>query len=148
MKKKVKEIDVIKELIKETIKCKKHHRPSKEEIKLKEEWKKRTKHICKPCWELKYCPYGPLVEQFPLFGPTQKEAVEHNEFLKKQLSKKAYKGWRKKLFEKEVKEFNIKEYAKKHSKEDIEKSCTIFGHICPVFFVNEPFTETEEKNFS
>jgi len=24
---------------------------------------------CKPCWELKYCPYGPLVEFFPLFGP-------------------------------------------------------------------------------
>lgn len=24
------------------------------------------KAVCKPCWELKYCPYGPLVEQFPL----------------------------------------------------------------------------------
>ena len=22
--------------------------------------------VCKPCWELKYCPYGPLVEEFPL----------------------------------------------------------------------------------
>ena len=22
--------------------------------------------ICKPCWDLKYCPYGPLVEQFPM----------------------------------------------------------------------------------
>ena len=22
--------------------------------------------VCKPCWELKYCPYGPLVEFFPL----------------------------------------------------------------------------------
>ena len=22
--------------------------------------------VCKPCWELKYCPYGVLVEQFPL----------------------------------------------------------------------------------
>lgn len=22
--------------------------------------------MCKPCWEIKYCPYGPLVEQFPL----------------------------------------------------------------------------------
>jgi hypothetical protein len=21
--------------------------------------------VCKPCWELKYCPYGPLVEFFP-----------------------------------------------------------------------------------
>jgi hypothetical protein len=29
-------------------------------------WKARVKAICKPCWELKYCPYGPLVEEFPL----------------------------------------------------------------------------------
>lgn len=34
-------------------------------------WQKRTegkiiKAICKPCWELKYCPYGLLVESFPL----------------------------------------------------------------------------------
>jgi hypothetical protein len=30
------------------------------------DWEKRVKAVCKPCWELKYCPYGPLVEQFPL----------------------------------------------------------------------------------
>ena len=30
------------------------------------DWKKRVKAVCKPCWELKYCPYGPLVEEFPL----------------------------------------------------------------------------------
>jgi len=29
-------------------------------------WERRVKAVCKPCWELKYCPYGPLVEQFPL----------------------------------------------------------------------------------
>jgi hypothetical protein len=29
-------------------------------------WKKRVKAVCKPCWEVKYCPYGPLVERFPL----------------------------------------------------------------------------------
>src|ERR1700722_6922351 len=29
-------------------------------------WDRRVKAVCKPCWELKYCPYGPLVEQFPL----------------------------------------------------------------------------------
>jgi len=28
--------------------------------------KKRVKAVCKPCWEIKYCPYGPLVEEFPL----------------------------------------------------------------------------------
>jgi len=30
------------------------------------DWKRRVKAVCKPCWELKYCPYGPLVEDFPL----------------------------------------------------------------------------------
>ena len=29
-------------------------------------WKQRVKAVCKPCWELKYCPYGPIVEDFPL----------------------------------------------------------------------------------
>lgn len=29
-------------------------------------WSARVKAVCKPCWELKYCPYGPLVEGFPL----------------------------------------------------------------------------------
>ncbi len=24
--------------------------------------KRRVKSVCKPCWEIKYCPYGPLVE--------------------------------------------------------------------------------------
>lgn len=27
---------------------------------------RRVKAVCKPCWEIKYCPYGPLVEEFPL----------------------------------------------------------------------------------
>lgn len=29
-------------------------------------WEKRVKAVCKPCWELKYCPFGPLVEDFPI----------------------------------------------------------------------------------
>jgi len=30
------------------------------------DWEKRVKAVCKPCWEIKYCPYGVLVEQFPI----------------------------------------------------------------------------------
>jgi len=38
---------------------------------------KRTRsQVCKPCWELKYCPYGPFVEEFPLLPLTLKEADE------------------------------------------------------------------------
>jgi len=29
-------------------------------------WDKKVKAVCKPCWEIKYCPYGPLVEDFPI----------------------------------------------------------------------------------
>lgn len=58
---------------------------------------RRVKAVCKPCWEIKYCPYGPLVEQFPI--PEDR---------------------------------------------DDPRRCRIFGHICPVFSVAEPFTETKE----
>lgn len=112
---------------------------------VKKEWKKRTKNVCKPCWELRYCPYGPLVELFPLPPITKGEATEHNEFLKGQLSKGAYEGWRKEHFEKEVKEFNPDNYPERRSKLEKERSCIIFGHFCPVFFANEPFTETKER---
>ena len=138
-----KPVNVEKETLKEVLNHKKH-KLTPDEIVFKKEWEKRTKHVCKPCWELKYCPYGPLVEQFPLPDPTQEAAIEHNKFLKEQLTKGAYKGWRKKAFKKEIKEFNLSKYPKEHSKETIEKTCTIFGHLCPVFFVNEPFTETVE----
>ena len=67
------------------------------------EWKKRStkeyiKAICKPCWELKYCPYGVLVENFEVRGEI-----------------------------------------------DDPYRCRVFGHICPVFKIAEPLTETKEK---
>jgi len=137
-------VDSEEELIKEAMEYAEKHEPSPEEIKFRKEWEKRTKHVCKPCWELKYCPYGPLVEDFPLLGPTRKDAIEHNEFLKMQLRNGSYTGWRKQAFEEEVRNFDPDEYPEEHKKEDIERSCSIFGHMCPIFFVNEPFTETTE----
>jgi hypothetical protein len=38
------------------------------------DWKARTTRVCKPCWELKYCPYGPLVEQSPTI-PSLREGM-------------------------------------------------------------------------
>jgi len=64
------------------------------------DWQRRIKAVCKPCWEIKYCPYGVLIEDFPL-----------------------------------------------HT--DTSKSCRIYGHDCPVFYVAEPFTETKSlRNIS
>jgi len=46
-------------------------------------WKEKSTRVCKPCWELKYCPYGPLVEQFPLLPLTLAEAKRHYEYAKR-----------------------------------------------------------------
>jgi hypothetical protein len=48
-------------------------------------WKKRSTAVCKPCWELKYCPYGPFVEQSPLLPVTRQEAVEYHKRIQKYL---------------------------------------------------------------
>jgi hypothetical protein len=47
------------------------------------DWKERSSRVCKPCWELKYCPYGPLVEQLPLL-PAQRSGVEEQQAYFKQ----------------------------------------------------------------
>jgi hypothetical protein len=47
-----------------------------------EDWKERTARVCKPCWELKYCPYGPLVEQLPLLPSLRSEAEEKQAYFK------------------------------------------------------------------
>jgi hypothetical protein len=80
--------------------------PDADDKVVRKEWQRRTKHVCKPCWELRYCPYGPLVEDFPLSPVTKAKTIE-------ELSEK-----------------------------DLDVSCMVFGHVCPVFFINEPFTET------
>ncbi len=46
------------------------------------DWRSRIRHVCKPCWELKYCPYGPLVEQSPILPPDRADAVESNDYYK------------------------------------------------------------------
>jgi hypothetical protein len=46
------------------------------------DWKHRTSQVCKPCWELKYCPYGPFVEQSPLLPSTRADAIAHHGHIK------------------------------------------------------------------
>ena len=71
-------------------------------------WKRKSTQVCKPCWELKYCPYGPFVEQSPLLPTIKKEATEHNEYLlsclrknsigeKEQLSQERINSYKRKL---------------------------------------------------
>lgn len=53
--------------------------PDKEFLKI---WRKKASQVCKPCWELKYCPYGPFVEQSPILPSLKDSSIEHNEYLK------------------------------------------------------------------
>jgi len=84
-------------------------------------WRANVRIACKPCWELKYCPYGPLVENFPIYPVTrdEMEGEVDDEFLE---------GLPRKLPPKII----------------LECYCTVFDHMCPVFLVKEPFTETED----
>lgn len=83
----------------------------------KKSWKKRSTQVCKPCWELKYCPYGPFVEQSPLLPSTRSESDRHNEYLKnclktgmtgsiEKLSEERLKYW-KEVYETAIKEVRL-----------------------------------------
>jgi hypothetical protein len=84
------------------------------------------------------------VEDFPLQMPTQKEALDYNNYLKGELDKGIYDKDKKKKREviKEIENFDINDYPVKHPKKQAEQFCSIFGHMCPVFVVSEPFTES------
>ncbi len=107
--------------------------------------------VCKPCWELKYCPYGPLVEFFPLI---------HGEFDEEELKKirKSYSSWmaaiaeggletEEEIYEAVEKALCLRpqnwEWISQYRTDEL--SCSVFGHICPVFFTAEGFTETREE---
>lgn len=101
----------------------------------------------KPCQELKYCPYGSLVEQFPLPSIARKEAIAHNKYLKKALKEGVFDRGEclmtREMAEKEIAEFNPKDYPVE-SDRDEWGVCGVFGHFCPVMFVAEPFVDDEE----
>lgn len=114
------------------------------------QWKVMSSRVCKPCWELKYCPYGPFVEESPLLPPIREHAREHNEYLKKCLRTgilgdgEPLDSKRRGIFEKEVAEFNPDDYPMETPREIADTQCNVFGHICPVVFIAEGFTETSE----
>jgi hypothetical protein len=115
------------------------------------EWKKRTRRICKPCWELKYCPYGPLVEQFPLPPMLKADVKSHYEHAKRCLRAGALPDGtkldqkRKAYFEDEVRIFRPRDHPDEIPQVVVDASCRVFGHMCPVFYVAEPLTETKDR---
>ena len=118
------------------------------------QWKELSSRVCKPCWELKYCPYGPFVEESPLLPLTLEQAKQHLAYAKKCLKTgffgdgKPLDEKRRKMFKEEIAEFNPEDYVKEIPEEITSMQCTIFGHLCPVVFVAEGFTETSEQRRS
>ena len=115
------------------------------------EWKKASTRACKPCWELKYCPYGPLVEQFPLLPTIRESAEAHHAYLKECLRKGTFgsdntrlDSKRRTFFKRMVADYDPDDHPDQIPEEIEEMACRVFGHICPVVFSAEGFTETTE----
>jgi len=96
------------------------------------------KKVEKPCYLCGYCPYGQLVEEFPLHEKAVKYAVKYNKYSKLVKGK----GW-----------VSCKKNEKGASP-DIDwacgkvkdpYSCNVFGHDCPVYYHAEPLVEEKEK---
>lgn len=121
------------------------YKPDEPDKNVIADWKKRASKVCKPCWEIKYCPYGPWVEESPLLPMTLDEELEELGISEKSLKsgklddgKPLDKSMRTLL--KEI----INECPKEIPPEIKEMECSVFGHLCPVVFVAEDFTETAE----
>jgi 5-methylcytosine-specific restriction endonuclease McrA len=120
-------------------------------VKILADWKKRLRSVCKPCWELKYCPYGPLVEEFPLPPLTRKEAQEHLQYLRSCLQSGQFGEGRKldnkrrEKFKEDIRFFESQSYPESIPRVVEDAACRVFGHLCPVFFVGEPLTETQNR---
>lgn len=104
-------------------------------------------NVCKPCWELKYCPYGPLVEFFPL--SPEMTSVRRIRRIYREVLDGFSAGANKTEDEiwSEVDRLLFArpgnwEYIKQFQSEEL--ACTVFGHICPVFLTSEGATETRE----
>ncbi len=124
--------------------------PDQPDEEVLSKFKGSASRVCKPCWELKYCPYGPWVEDSPLLPLTRNEAEEHQEYLKECLrsgvvgSGKSLDSTLRRMFKGEIDDFNPEDYPEEIPEEITEMECTVFGHICPVIFIAEDFTETAE----
>jgi hypothetical protein len=114
-------------------------------------WRLRATRVCKPCWELRYCPYGPLVEQSPLLPTTLAEATGHIKYLDQCLKTGILADGRelgvskRRAFQREIANFNPGDYPETIPRIIEEMQCTVFGHVCPVVFSAEGFTETSEE---
>ncbi|HTO40237.1 MAG TPA: HNH endonuclease signature motif containing protein [Rhizomicrobium sp.] len=101
---------------------------------------------CKPCWELKYCPYGWLVELSPF--PAEDGIPDHIASMFEQTASEFAQGKIEKddVFGEAARLMHLApgtwEEIEGYRERDI--GCKIFGHVCPVFWASSGATETVE----
>ena len=87
----------------------------------------------KPCHYTGFCVYGQLVEEFPCHQTAEDFAIKMDKYVK--LGKK---GWVKCNKNDNGSQPDI-EYGIRHTLDF--RSCKVFGHECPVFYMAEPLAE-------
>lgn len=105
--------------------------------------------VCKPCWELKYCPYGHIVEHFPLYHSSDElknfDTTERYSEVMREIAEKTS------ITPEEIHDYSrllsildpaANSYISQFAPEDV--ACRIFGHTCPVFLAQSGATETKE----
>ncbi|MBZ0167968.1 HNH endonuclease [Candidatus Methylomirabilis lanthanidiphila] len=90
------------------------------------------------------------MEDFPLLPPLRKHVEKHNDYLRSCLEsgnlangKPLTKELRRR-FGQELSAYDPENYPESIPSDIAIMACNVFGHICPVVFVNEAFSETSK----
>lgn len=95
--------------------------------------------ITKPCYSCGFCPYGTIVEAYPLHVPEQEYAREHGMWVKFSC------GWIPCAKEDPEATEDINTVILQNLV-DNPYSCQVFGHECPVYYNAEYVSEQEMKD--
>jgi len=127
-------------------------RPGESDKDLLRRFKAYVRETPKPCWELLFCPYGPLVEEYPgvpsEVRPPEGDPAELEALI---AAEEAGDGvgvepwvvdlWRGRLERLRDESGELEVIPRVFE----DAMCTVFGHMCPVYFLAEGATESDEE---
>jgi len=100
----------------------------------------------KPCWTLRFCPYGPMVEMFPIpeSRSRPREIQARFDALVAELGAGKYKTsseiWQ--AFHR-LSYFNPRWWKMMEGHRRADLRCEVFGHVCPALFLSEAVEEAD-----
>ena len=104
--------------------------------------------VCKPCWELRYCPFGSLVELFPLLGASDDDPAGVEQRFQSAFAEAIAQMPRSadELFENadRLEYLSPAKWLFYSQFDRAEVECRVWGHVCPVFWTQSGATETAE----